>query len=514
MMSVAGGEAVPVPGVFGRYRVERVLDRGGMGSVYRAFDTELQRPVALKVPHFAGGADSEGIARFQREARLAAALSHPKLCPVFDVGRVGDVPYLTMPLLDGEPLAVRLRRERRLDPRTAAGIARDVAGGLAAAHRAGVVHRDLKPGNVMLTDTGPVVMDFGLARRRVSEEPRLTAEGAVLGTPAYLAPEQLATGEPPGPAADIYALGVLLYEMITGRIPFDGELASVLWQIQSREPTPVEQLAPAVDPRLAAAVRRAMAKSPSARFGSMEEFGAELEACLRPDAVDRSDSRSEAFTPETRPVPTPTAPAAATRVLPPPPSATLGPGRTLTAAPLPPAPAKPSPALIGLSAGAVFGIAVVLWAVLSGADRSDPPPAPNPPSQRPAETPAPAPPPHAAPPAAADPFPVGSRWAGTFRFREPLDFSGDVRVAVTERTGETFRGTYATEGGKYEWRIAGTLRGRQIRWTFPEAVRPDPGGEVVRLAHVEGTLYGGVLEVRFLIPSKNETADMRLTRQP
>src|SRR5262249_11399628 len=168
-----------LPRQFGRYRVERLLGKGGMGEVYLAHDTQLHRPVALKLPRL--GDDPERLARFFREARIAAGFTDPALCPVYDVGAIDGVHFFTMPFLQGETLADRLRRGP-LPADEAVRLAARLARALGEAHAAGVVHRDLKPSNVMLTARGePVVLDFGLARRATEE--RLTASGAVLGTP-------------------------------------------------------------------------------------------------------------------------------------------------------------------------------------------------------------------------------------------------------------------------------------------------------------------------------------------
>src|SRR5581483_1302271 len=198
--------------------IEKKLGQGGMGAVYLAHDTELDRRVALKVPGFVAGDPPGVLERFQREARAAAKLHHPNLCPVFDVGQVGGVHYLTMAFIPGRTLARVLRdRGGPMDEMEAARLIRTLALALGEAHRAGVVHRDLKPANIIMSARGePVILDFGLARR--AEDSRMTATGAALGTPAYMPPEQV-EGDPTavGPASDIYGLGVILYELLTAR---------------------------------------------------------------------------------------------------------------------------------------------------------------------------------------------------------------------------------------------------------------------------------------------------------
>jgi hypothetical protein len=251
-------------GPFGRYLIERKLGEGGMGAVYLARDTQLDRPVALKVP-FLGGPDGDALrARFLHEARAAAALHHPGVCPVYDVGEIDGTPYLTMPYLTGEPLSRRVARGPLPVPEALA-LVEKLARALHYAHERGVVHRDLKPGNVLLDERGePVVMDFGLARR--AGDSHLTHEGEVLGTPAYMAPEQL-MGQVAvvGPAADVYSLGVVLYELLTGAPPFQGDLLALASQVAYDEPRPPSKVRPAVDGRLDAVCLKALAKRPADR---------------------------------------------------------------------------------------------------------------------------------------------------------------------------------------------------------------------------------------------------------
>jgi hypothetical protein len=283
--------APELPAAFGRYQVLRPLGKGGMGTVYVAKDVQLGRLVALKVPHLCGGQEAVLRERFFREARIAATFNHPHLCPVYDFGQQDGVYYLTMPLLEGESLAARLRRLGALPPRAAAQLVFLVARGLANAHAAGFIHRDLKPANVMLTPTGePVVMDFGLARPATpaGDEEQLTATGVVLGTPAYLAPEQIgADSEAQTPLCDIYSLGVMLYEMLTGRLPFQGRIQNILREVLIHDPPPPSRFCAGLDSRLEAICLKAMARDAQARFASMEQFAQALEECLR-DGAGRS----------------------------------------------------------------------------------------------------------------------------------------------------------------------------------------------------------------------------------
>jgi serine/threonine-protein kinase len=263
-----------LPRTFGPYRLLEVLGRGGMGTVYLADDTRLGRRVALKMPRFDSARMGEASERFRREMRAAAVVRHPYLCPVYEVGRLDGVDYFTMPHVTGETLSARLAREGAPPQREAARLVQRIAEGMQAAHRVGVVHRDLKPSNVLLDEGGdPVVTDFGLARRLGPDDPRLTPSGATIGTAAYLPPEQIGCApEAVGPRSDVYSLGVILYELLTGRPPFTGVGHEVLAKVLNTDPTPPSRLRARIDPRLEAACLKAMAKDPAGRFGSMGEF--------------------------------------------------------------------------------------------------------------------------------------------------------------------------------------------------------------------------------------------------
>ena len=272
-----------LPPQFGRYRIERKLGEGGMGAVYLASDSQLARPVALKVP-FLDGPDGDLVrGRFLQEARSAAALHHHNICPIHDLGEIDGVPYLTMAFIEGEPLSKRIGPGRPLPPREAAGLVRRIALALQYAHERGVIHRDLKPGNVLLDGRGePVVMDFGLARRSDAAV-HLTQTGQVMGTPAYMPPEQLEGDvRGMGAACDVWALGVVLFELLTGAPPFQGDLLSVTAQVLFDPPPRPSAHRPGIDARLDALCLRALEKKPADRWPSMKDFAAALAAWLAP----------------------------------------------------------------------------------------------------------------------------------------------------------------------------------------------------------------------------------------
>jgi class 3 adenylate cyclase/predicted Ser/Thr protein kinase/Tfp pilus assembly protein PilF len=271
-------------GSFGRYTIVRRLGKGGMGRVYLAHDTQLDRLVALKVPQLEGGDRATTRERFYREARAAANLHHPNICPVFDVGAEGDVPYLTMAYVEGRSL-----HEWALQPRPAAEVAAlvaKVALALDEAHHKGVVHRDLKPSNILLDRRGePVVMDFGLARRlHLPDEARLTSPGLLMGTPGYIPPEHIRGEMEPSPLGDVYSLGVVLYELLVGRCPFTGDVMAVLAQVVADAPALPSSLRQGIDPRLDAVFLRALAKKPAERFPGMAAFAQALHDACAPAA--------------------------------------------------------------------------------------------------------------------------------------------------------------------------------------------------------------------------------------
>src|SRR5271170_2591807 len=265
------------PRVFSeRYELNHLIARGGMAQVYLAKDLLLDRPVAVKVLFPELSIDRTFVERFRREAQAAANLSHPNIVPVFDWGEDDGTYFIVMEFVDGRPLSSILRTAGPLHPDRAAEIAADVALALAYAHRHGVVHRDVKPGNVLITDEGQVkVTDFGIARA-INTEESLTQTGAVMGTATYFSPEQ-AEGIGVDSRSDIYSLGVVLFEMVTGRPPFLGDtpVAVASKHVRDHPPAPRE-LNPSIPPTFEAIILKSMAKDPSHRYATAEELRADL----------------------------------------------------------------------------------------------------------------------------------------------------------------------------------------------------------------------------------------------
>ena len=273
----------------GRYRVLARLGRGGMADVYKGFQPSLDRYVAIKVLHPSMVDDKEFVGRFQREAKSVAALRHPNIIQVFDYDSQGDTYYMVMEYIDGPTLKAALeevhRRREQVPLEVALRIVSDVGGALSYAHEAGVVHRDVKPANILLDRSGRIILtDFGVAK--ILTGTKVTVTGTVLGTPAYMSPEQ-GMGEHGDSRSDIYSLGVVLYELATGRLPFDADtpLAVLLKHVHDPLPLP-RQVNPSLPEEVERIILKALAKDPSDRYASVQAMLAEI-AALPPSVVPR-----------------------------------------------------------------------------------------------------------------------------------------------------------------------------------------------------------------------------------
>ena len=257
----------------GRYSLDREIGRGSMAVVYLAHDARDQRPVAIKVMQPAL-VNALGTDRFLREIEIAASLSHPLIVPLYHSGNAGDVLYYVMPYVEGESLHQRLKRERQLSLGEALNITHDAADALGYAHSRGVLHRDVKPENILLAGERALIADFGLARAiGAANYEKLTATGIMIGTLFYMSPQQLGGDLSLDQRADIYSLGCILYEMLTGEVPYSGLSFSQVVNRIVRAPVPsARRLNAAVPPEVDGAIIKALAKSAGDRFGSMQEF--------------------------------------------------------------------------------------------------------------------------------------------------------------------------------------------------------------------------------------------------
>ena len=263
----------------GRYRVATKIATGGTSTVYRGLDTRLDRPVALKVMDSRYAGDQQFLTRFQLEARTVARLKDPGLVAVYDQGLDARHPFLVMELVEGGTLRELLSERGPMPPHAVAAVLRPVLGGLAAAHRAGLVHRDVKPENVLISDEGDVkIVDFGLVRAVAAAG--ITSTSVILGTAAYLSPEQVRDGNA-SPRSDVYAGGIVAYELLTGQTPFSGDSAlSVAYQrLDTDVPVP-STVIDGVPEQFDELVARATARDPAARYADAQEMGAELEAIV------------------------------------------------------------------------------------------------------------------------------------------------------------------------------------------------------------------------------------------
>ena len=278
---------------FGPYRLDKLLGRGGMGEVYLAYDNRHLRPVAIKLLLESLSADPEYRARFEREARVAAGLREQHVIPIHNYGEIDNRLYIDMRLVEGEDLGSLLEKVGTLDPRRAVGIVAQVAAALDAAHKAGLVHRDVKPANVLIADTvanridSVYLADFGIARMTASRT-RLTMAGAAVGTPDYMAPERFTTGKIDH-RADIYALGRMLYEMLCGRKPFAGDdYAALLYQHLNAKPPRPSAERPGLPPALDLVISTSMAKDPATRYSTAGELAGAADRAVRAPGAGHS----------------------------------------------------------------------------------------------------------------------------------------------------------------------------------------------------------------------------------
>jgi serine/threonine protein kinase len=320
---------VKIGSIFAGYRVEGVLGRGGMGVVYLAEQPELGRKVAIKVIAPALASDPDYLERFRRESRLAAAIEHPNAIPIYEAGVAEeDMPYLVMRYVEGEDLSSVLRREGRLDPRRAAAIVDQIAGALDEAHARGLVHRDVKPANVIVESRRGTehayLTDFGLTRE-MDASSGVTGTGRWVGTIDYASPEQI-QGRPVDARCDVYALGCVLFASLTGRLPFErAEDVAKLYAHVSEPPPKPSTVVPEVPEEIDAVVTRAMAKDPDLRFPSAGDFGRAATSAATGTQVgepERSVATGEAA-PATEPAPPPIPPTKPSDVPPPEPESTV-----------------------------------------------------------------------------------------------------------------------------------------------------------------------------------------------
>ena len=267
----------------GNYRLIDRLGTGGMGEVWRAEDRKLLRHVAIKILPAQLALDAEWKERFLREARTVAQLNHPSIATIYSIDQEGETLFIAMELIEGEPLSAMIARGPML-PADAVRVAAHVADGLDEAHAKGIIHRDIKPDNILVSKKVVKVLDFGIAKQiGGTADPSLTQGGMVMGTPHYMSPEQ-ALGRAVDPRTDIFSLGVVLYEMLSGQKPFTGDAATqVLLQIVMNDPRDIAQAAAGITPALAAIVRRCMKKQPDERYANCDELRKALASSLRED---------------------------------------------------------------------------------------------------------------------------------------------------------------------------------------------------------------------------------------
>ena len=449
-------------GQLGRYQIERLVGRGGMGSVYLARDSVLERPVAIKVPRLEHQ-DPAAVERFYREARAAARVDHPHLCTVYDVDEIEGRLFIAMQYVPGETLADLLRRCGTLSVRRAAELTIQLARALEAAHQAGILHRDLKPGNIILNAAGDaIVMDFGLAQLHSSEDSRITHSGTFVGTPAYASPEQL-VGETKSltPASDVYSLGVILFHMLTGRPPFEGSLATVMKRALVDPPPPIEQLRSGVPDSLTQICNRALSKEPAARFSTMGELAEALQRIVSrlPDDRPSASNGGRDSAGETTLLSDVQLVAEQQRN----PSSAIGRRRWAWG--------------LGIAALALAALLAAPWLLNPRLNDSRVQP--------------------------------GTHWQGRFAFSNAPDAGGEVWLEITRRDGDEVAGVYNTES-RFEWELAGTVRNGRVDLKFMRVIQGEQTAHLLEFGKLTGTVRGKVLDLVFEDASDGSHATMRL----
>jgi serine/threonine protein kinase len=284
-MSLEPGQVIE-----GKYRIKRLIGEGGMGAVFEGENTRIQRRVAIKVLHPSFTGNKDVTQRFERESQAAGRIGNDHILEVLDMGTLADGShFMVLEFLDGEPLSARVKRLSRMTPDQVAPLARQMLAGLGAAHAAGIVHRDLKPDNIyILKEKAGVrdyvkIIDFGISKFQplAGDGMKMTSTGAVMGTPYYMSPEQASGSQQADGRSDLYSVGVILYECVTGRVPFDGETFNqLMFKIVLSDPPPLLDLVPDLNPAFASIVLKAMTRDATQRFQTADEFSSALAAWI------------------------------------------------------------------------------------------------------------------------------------------------------------------------------------------------------------------------------------------